>query len=85
MTTRKGNESIVQKENCLVEEIKEVKLRSRRGKCIDDRTYNPVELNKVSHVSRRGRASSRLPMKKLKIFANESTESENSEKYTIVV
>ena len=32
VTTRKGNESIVQKENCLVEEIKEVKLRSRRGK-----------------------------------------------------
>ena len=32
MTTRKGNESIVLKENCLVEEIKEVKLRSRRGK-----------------------------------------------------
>ena len=28
VTTRKGNESIVQKENCLVEEIKEVKLRS---------------------------------------------------------
>ena len=49
MTTRKGNESIVQKENCLVEEIKEVKLRSRRGKFIDNRTYNPVELNKVSH------------------------------------
>ena len=32
MTTRKGNESIVHKENCLVEEIKEVKLRSRRGR-----------------------------------------------------
>ena len=32
VTTRTGNESIVQKENCLVEEIKEVKLRSRRGK-----------------------------------------------------
>ena len=44
VTTRKGNESIVQKENCLVEEIKEVKLRSRRGKFIDNRTYNPVEL-----------------------------------------
>ena len=66
MTTRKGNESIVQKENCLVEEIKEVKLRSRRGKFTDNRTYNPVELNKVSHFSRRGRAPSRLPMKKLK-------------------
>ena len=91
MTTRKGNESIVQKENCLVEEIKEVKLRSRRGKFIDNRTYNPVELNKVSHFSRRGRAPSRLPMKKLKIFVKENTESEtlcteeNSQKYTIVV
>ena len=47
MTTRKGNESIVQKKNCLVEEIKEVKLRSRTF----NRTYDPVELNKVSHFS----------------------------------
>ena len=85
VTTRTGNESIVQKENCLVEEIKEVKLRSRRGKFTDNRTYNPVELNKVSHFSRRGRAPSRLPMKKFKIFVKENTESENSEKYTIVV
>ena len=68
MTTRKGNESILQKENCLVEEIKEVQLRSRRGKFIDNRTYNPVELNKVSHFSRRGRALSTLPMKELKIL-----------------
>ena len=29
-------------------------------------TYNPVRLNKVSHFSRRGRAPSRTPMKKLK-------------------
>ena len=72
MTTRKGNESIVQKENCLVEEIKEVKLRSRRGKFIDNRTYNPVELNKVSHFSRRGRAPSRLPMKKLKSLSKKT-------------
>ena len=54
--TRKGNESIVRKENCFVEEIKEVELRSRRGKFIYNRTYYPVGLNKVS----------RLPMKKLK-------------------
>ena len=66
MTTRKGNESIVQKENCLVEEIKEVKLRSRRGKFIYNRPYNPVGVNRVSHFSRRGRAPSRLSMKKLK-------------------
>ena len=54
--TRKGNESIVRKENCFVEEIKEVELRSRHGKFIYNRTYYPVGLNKVS----------RLPMKKLK-------------------
>ena len=71
MTTRKGNESIVQKENCFVEEIKEVELRSRRGKFIYNRTYNPVGLNQVSHFSqRRPRRAptycSRLPMKKLK-------------------
>ena len=49
-----------------MEEIKEVELRSRRGKFIWNRTYNPVGLNKVSHFSQRGRAPSRLPMKKLK-------------------
>ena len=66
VTTGKGNESIVLKENCFVEEIKEVELRSRGRKFIYNRTYNPVGLNKVSHFSRRGRAPSRLPMKKLK-------------------
>ena len=71
MTTRKGNESIVQKEN--------------------NRTYNPVGLNKVSHFSRRGRAPSRLTNEEIKIFVKENTDSEtflgedNSEKYTIVV
>ena len=59
LTTRKGNKSIVQKENCFVEEIKEVELRSRRGKFIHNRTCNPVGLNKVSHFSRRGRADYR--------------------------
>ena len=49
-----------------MEEIKEVELRSSRGKSIYNRTYNPVGLNKVSHFSRRGRAPSRLPMEKLK-------------------
>ena len=66
VTTREGIESIVQKENCFVEEIKEVELRSRRGKFIYNRTYNSVGLNKVSHFSRRDRAPSRLPIKKLK-------------------
>ena len=60
VTIRKGNESIVQEENCFVEEIKEVELRSRRGKFICNRTYNPVGLNKVSHFSRRGRAPNRV-------------------------
>ena len=65
MTTSEDNESIVRKENCFVKEIKEVELRSRRGKFIYNRTYNPVGLNK-STCSRRGRPPSRLPMKKLK-------------------
>ena len=47
-------------------EIKEVELRSPRRKFIYNRTYNPAGLNKVGHFSRRGRAPSRPPMKKLK-------------------
>ena len=91
MTTRKGNESIVQKENYFVEEIKEVELRSRRRKFIYNRTYNPVGLNKVNHFSRRGRAPSRLTDEEIKIFVKENTKSEtfcmegNSENYSIVV
>ena len=45
VTTREGNELVVQKENCVVEEITEVKLRSRRGRFIYNRTYNSVGLN----------------------------------------
>ena len=76
--TGKGNDSIAQKQNCVVEEIKEVKLRSRRGKFIYNRTYNSVGLNiKVSQFSRRGRAPSRLPMKKLKSLVTENTKSES--------
>ena len=55
VTTRKGNESIVRKDNCFLEEIKVFELRSRRGKFIYNRTYNPVGLNKVTPFSRRGR------------------------------
>ena len=66
VTRRNGNELVVQTENCVVEEIKEVELRYHRGKFIYNRTYNPVGLNKASHFSRRGRAPSRLPLKKLK-------------------
>ena len=49
-----------------MEEIKEVELRSRRGKFIYNKTYNPVGSNKVNHFSRCGRAPTRLPMKKIK-------------------
>ena len=50
MTTREGNELVVQKGNCVVKEIKEVKLRSRRGKFIDNRTYNCIGLKQVSQL-----------------------------------
>ena len=64
--TRKVNDSIVKKQYCVVEEIIEVELRSRRGNFVYDRTYNFVGFNKVRNFSRRGRANSRLPMKKIK-------------------
>ena len=48
VTRREGNELVLQKENCIVEEIKEVELRSRRGKFIYNRTYNCIDLNQVS-------------------------------------
>ena len=50
MTTREGNELVVQKENCLVKEIKEVDLRSRRGKFIYNRTYNCIGLKQFSQL-----------------------------------
>ena len=42
VTTREGNELVLRKENCVEEEIKEVELRSRRGKFIYNRTYNSI-------------------------------------------
>ena len=48
MTTRKGNKPVAQKVNCFLEEVKEVQLRSRRGKFIYNGAYNPLGLNKVS-------------------------------------
>ena len=66
VTTREGNELVVQRENCVVEEIKEVELRSRRGKFIYNRTYNSNGLNQVSHFSQRSHTPSRVPMNKLK-------------------
>ena len=42
VTTREGNELVVQKENCVVEEIKEVELSSRRGKFIYNRNNKLV-------------------------------------------
>ena len=50
VTTREGNELIAEKENCVVEEIKEAELRSCRGKFIYNRTYNFVGLNQVSQL-----------------------------------
>ena len=50
VTTREGNELVVQRENCVVEEIKEVELRPRRGKFIYKRTYNSIGLNQVSQL-----------------------------------
>ena len=64
VTTREGNEVVLQKENCVVEEIKEVELRSRTGKLIYNRTYSSTGLNQVSHFSQRSHAPSRLPMNK---------------------
>ena len=46
VTTREGNELVVQKENCVVED----ELRSRRGKFIYNRTYNSIGLNQVSQL-----------------------------------
>ena len=60
LTTREGNESIVQKKNCFVQEIKEVELRSRRGKFIYNRTYNSIGVNQVSHFSQRSHAPTDL-------------------------
>ena len=49
--TGKGNDSIVQKQNCVVEEITEVELTSCSGKFINNITYNSVGLNRVSYFS----------------------------------
>ena len=69
VTTRKGNELVVQKKNCVVEEIKEVELRSRRGKFIYNRTYNSIGfINQDIHFSQRSHAPRRQPMDKLKSF-----------------
>ena len=45
VTTREGNELVVQKENRIVEEIKEVELSSRSAKFIYNRTYDFIGLN----------------------------------------
>ena len=44
--TGKGNDSIVQKQNYVVEEVKEIEFRSLRAREIYYRTYNSVVLNK---------------------------------------
>ena len=50
VTIREGNELVAQEENCVVEEIKEVELRSLRGKFIYNRIYNSIDLNQVSQL-----------------------------------
>ena len=91
MTTRKGNESIVQNETCFLEEINEVELRSRRRKFMYNRAYNPAGLNEVGHFSRHSRAPSRLPMNKLKSLLKKTRKVRLFvwkgilKKYTIVV
>ena len=55
-----GVEFIVHKESVVVEEIKEVELRSRRAQFIYDRNYNR------SRFQSHGHAPSRLPVKKLR-------------------
>ena len=55
-----GVELTVHKESVVVEEIKEVELRSRRAQFIYDRNYNRIGLQP------RGHAPSRLPVKKLR-------------------
>ena len=64
--TGKRNDSIVQKQNCVVEEVKEVEFRSRRAWEIYLLQNLSFWFNKVSQFSRCGRANSRLPMKKIK-------------------
>ena len=56
-----------------MEEIKEVELRSRHGKLIYNRTYNPVDLNTVSHFSRRS-CTQQTTVEEIKIFVKENTD-----------
>ena len=63
VTTREGNELVVQKENCIVEEIKEVELCSRRGKFIYNRTYDifgMTNYHKIEIVIRNSRCFQNL-------------------------
>ena len=55
-----GVELTVHKESVVVEEIKEVQLRSRRVQFIYDRNYNLIGLQPRGHVP------NRLPVKKLR-------------------
>ena len=53
-------EKVLHKESVVVEEIKEVELRSRRAQFVYDRNYNRIGLQPQGH------APSRLPVKKLR-------------------
>ena len=65
--TGKGIASIVQKQNCVVEEVKEAEFRSHRAwEIYLLQNLQFVGLKKVSQFSRCGRANRRLPMQKIK-------------------
>ena len=53
-------EKVLHKESVVVEEIKELELRSRRAKFVYDRNYGRIGLQPQGH------APSRLPVKKLR-------------------
>ena len=47
VTTREGSELVVQKENCVVEEIKEVELRSHKP---SERKFSFIRVVRINHL-----------------------------------
>ena len=74
--TGKRNDSIVQKQNCVVEEVKEVEFRSPRAWEIYLLQNLPFWFKKVSQFSRCGRAN-KTADEENKTFVTENTESES--------
>ena len=63
VATREGNELVIQKENCVVEEIKEAELRSRRGKFIYNRVnyiFGMTDYHKIEIVIQNSRCFQNL-------------------------